>query len=85
LDTFLWLVLLADFTVFFDDGFRIVLRADVLPDRAAAGFGFALLATFFLLTELFFLVAAFLADIACTSKTGSNGTGDYTDALRERK
>jgi hypothetical protein len=81
----LWLVLLADFTVFLEDGFLIVLRFNVLPDRAAAAFGLALGATRFLLTELFFFVAALLADIACTSKTGSNGTGDYTDATSERK
>jgi hypothetical protein len=40
----------------------------------------AFLAGFFLPADAFFLAAAFLADMALSSKTLRKGTGDYTDA-----
>jgi hypothetical protein len=56
-----------------------------LPDFAAA-LGFAFTAAFFLLLGfVFFLLDVLFADIAWTSRTGSNGTGDYTDAPAQRK
>ena len=69
LDAFVWLVVLADFTVFFDDGFPGFLRADVMPERRDADFGAVFLTTFFRPPVLLFLVAAFFAAIALASET----------------
>ena len=66
-DTFLWLVLFSDFTVFLeDDDPRDDLRV------AAGATGRAFLATFFLLALMLgFLAAALLADIGSRLQDGS--------------
>jgi hypothetical protein len=78
-DTFLWLVLFSDFTVFFED--------DDPRDglRVAGATGRAFLATFFLLALILgFLATALLADIGLRLQDGSKGAGDYTYVKRER-
>jgi hypothetical protein len=65
-DAFFRLVVLADFTVFFDAGFLGFLRTDVLPGRFDAAFLTTLLA---LRLAPLFLVAAFFAAICWASKT----------------
>jgi hypothetical protein len=64
-ETFLALVCLADFPAF-ADGFCADLSLALLERLVAAG---AFLTSFFLLAGAFFLVAAFLADMALASKT----------------
>jgi len=60
------LAILADFTVFLDEGFCWGLRA-ALPPRLGFALG-AFLASF-LLAVAFFVLAAFFADMALASKT----------------
>ena len=65
LDTFFWLVCLADFTVFFADGFLDALRAVFLTERRGADLEARFFPTLLTLPlGLLFFVAAFFAAIA---------------------
>jgi hypothetical protein len=69
-NAFFRLVVLADFTVFFDARFPGFLRADVLPGRFDADLEAAFLTTLLALPLApLFLVAAFFAAICLASKT----------------